>query len=1425
MNSLSRLGVIALVLSASIATLQAEDRAATKPLQILLVTGGCCHDYETQKTIIKKGLEARAHCEVTVVHQGGTTTDTRIPLYEDPNWAKPYDVVIHNECFAGVADPAWTARVLKPHQEGIPAVVVHCAMHCYRDKTDEWFKFCGVTSHGHGPAYPHAVLNSAGDHPVMEGFGPAWANPAGELYRIEKVWPNTTPLAVAKDREKGTEEVCVWTNLYGDTRVFGTTLGHHNETVSDETFLNLLTRGTLWAADKLEDKYLREPSSEPYLIPVDLAKGKKGTASSEETGKNNLVAHAFDGQPGTRWCAANATMPQWLAVDLGKSEKLTGARLEFESSGSVYQYRLEGSVDGSQWKTLVDRSKNENEKSHELEFEAEGIRHVRAQILANRQGGWASIRKFEVFGTEMIEVDPTLASLKDDDARLSDVRVPEGFEKTLFAAPPAVNYPVFVAAAENGDVYVSVDKNGSLDREPRRGAIHRLRDYTGDGKADEVTLFVPDVDSPRGIVWDRDRLYVMHPPHLSAFIDHNGDGRADEQQILVKDIAFGFKDRPADHTSNGVTLGIDGWLYLAIGDFGFMEAEGTDGRKLQMRGGGVMRVRPDGTGLEIYSSGTRNNLEIALDPLLNGFTRDNTNDGDGWDTRLLHFSGLGDHGYPRLYKFFNDEIVQPLADYGGGSGCGALYMDEAGFPTGFGNALYTADWGRGWIYRHLLEPAGATFTLDQNEFIRMTRPTDLDVDAQSNIYASSWKGATFKYDGEDVGYIVKVTPKGYEAPPVPDFPALAEEDLVPILKSPSHRLRLAAQRELLARGLTDEIVQRVKAIVADQNQSLASRVAAIYLLKQALESGSHEFLAEIARQDAQIRPLAIRALADRWDQQQEIPLQVIVDGLKDTAPRTRLESAVALARLNQTEQAAAIATLLDDQDDLVRHTAYKVLVRLNAHEACFQLLDTPSTTGQMRRYARYALQSMHDAKVVDGLISRLAAETDPERRQTLLIALCRLHFVEGEWKGNSWGTRPDFRGPYFQPETWEQSEKIAKVLSTTLQGTGSEEAAWLIGQMSRHRMNLPETLEFALAKAATDPAFTAVAVSLVAKESKIPAGATDLLVRFATDPAQDAATRGEATIALLKSNERDPFVAALVGLARLRGTDVKGAPYLQALAAFQNAKLLESRLDHLRDLAGNSTEEIPREATVWANAGLLHLANQQNAGDRVKRQLTESLASGWSDPARQAKLLEAALIINDRKLEPQVTQLLTSEQPAVAAAAQMVATAWQIGQRGEMRQGPKLETLSPSEAISLAVNTPGNAARGEQLYAKLACNKCHTVEPNEPSRGPYLPNVSKTYNREQLTESIVLPSAVIAQGFATNIFLLDDGRTLSGFVVSEAADAITIRDNQGEEHRINPNQIEARKKDETSIMPAGLVNEITPGELADLVTYLEGLGK
>ena len=168
--------------------------------------------------------------------------------------------------------------------------------------------------------------------------------------------------------------------------------------------------------------------------------------------------------------------------------------------------------------------------------------------------------------------------------------MPKGFKVVTFAKPPQVTYPTGVAASGNGDVYVSVDLNSSLDQKANRGKIVKCVDTDGDGVADKFTDYVPDIDSPRSSCFVGDTLYVVNPPFLSAFRDKDNDGIADEKVQLVTGMGFDLSFRGADHTSNGVRMGIDGWLYLAIGDYGFVEAKGRDGHTLHLRGGGVIRV-------------------------------------------------------------------------------------------------------------------------------------------------------------------------------------------------------------------------------------------------------------------------------------------------------------------------------------------------------------------------------------------------------------------------------------------------------------------------------------------------------------------------------------------------------------------------------------------------------------------------------------------------------------------------------------------------------------------------------------------------------------------------------------------------------------------------------------------------------------------
>ena len=230
------------------------ESQSDRPLQVLLVTGGCCHDYSFQSKAMQKGLEEHGTAvEWTVVNDGGTGTDAQIELYENPDWAKGFDVVIHNECFANTKDPDYIRKITRAHHDGANAVVIHCAMHTYRAaEIDDWREFLGVTSrrHDHQSRYPVKVV--AEDHPIMAGVPEGYISATDELYIIEKVWPQTTVLATSQSERDGKSHPVYWTNRYGKARVFGTTYGHSIDTFGDPVFLGILARAVEWAAGREE---------------------------------------------------------------------------------------------------------------------------------------------------------------------------------------------------------------------------------------------------------------------------------------------------------------------------------------------------------------------------------------------------------------------------------------------------------------------------------------------------------------------------------------------------------------------------------------------------------------------------------------------------------------------------------------------------------------------------------------------------------------------------------------------------------------------------------------------------------------------------------------------------------------------------------------------------------------------------------------------------------------------------------------------------------------------------------------------------------------------------------------------------------------------------------------------------------------------
>ena len=753
-------------------------------------------------------------------------------------------------------------------------------------------------------------------------------------------------------------------------------------------------------------------------------------------------------------------------------------------------------------------------------------------------------------------------------------KAPANFDVTLFAGPPVAMYPTCVNESPDGAVFVCVDPNLSLSTLKGVGRVMRLVDSDGDGRADTYTTFA-EMDSPRGVVSDGKTVYVMHPPNLTAYRDTNGDGIADTTFDLVKGLGFDLDFRGADHTTNNVELGPDGWLYVAVGDYGYMKAVGTDGKSISHRGGSVVRVRPDGTNLEIVTVGTRNIYDVAIDPFARVYARDNTNDGDGWNTRLHYLPFGANMGYPSLYQNFATEHFPSLHDYGGGSGVGSLWIQDPAWPAGMNDGLYTGDWTTQRIYKHALTPKGSIFEPTQEEFITLLRPADLALDGNSNLYVASLAGGQFTYNSDTVGYVVRVRPSGVSAAREPNVFKATDAALLRQLASANSVHRLHAQQELLRRGAKPAVVAALRRTIGDAKQRADVRAAAIFTLKQLQGTKANATLVSAAAAaDARVRETALRALADRTDQLQGVAPALFVNALRDSDPQIQIQALRGVVRLGARDQAASILPLVASSDQGISHLAIHALVALDAPNVALAALDSAPA---MRAGALRALAQMYEPAVVTGLVERLNRASDAETRGALVHTLARLANREGPWKGDWWTTRPAHLGPYFDPANWEESPRIQSALATTLAAASGEEFTRLANDLalnealprgagpllaavmaSHDSLRTPllqamvghaqldaNTMAIATKLDARSPELHGAVAQLLAGESTLGAGTFALARAAVLDPKLDPRIRGSLLTAIAQAPGNDALDVAAEVFSRLNpgaAPSASGAP-------------------------------------------------------------------------------------------------------------------------------------------------------------------------------------------------------------------------------------------------------------------------------------------
>ena len=225
-------------------------QAADAPkLKGLWTTGGCCHDYKKNAPLLAEKIAQYANVGFKIVGDPDS-----LKLFKDKDYAKDYDVVVYDLCYASEKNKDLIGNVTRTIKEGKPTVIIHCSLHNFRDiDWDDWREAMGLTSKSHD-GFRSLTTKKVVDHPIIKFWPADWKTPGEELYQNIKFWPNATALMTCYSVQSKKDHVVTWINQYGKGKVFATTLGHNMLTIGQDEYHHLLANGLLWTCGKLDEQ-------------------------------------------------------------------------------------------------------------------------------------------------------------------------------------------------------------------------------------------------------------------------------------------------------------------------------------------------------------------------------------------------------------------------------------------------------------------------------------------------------------------------------------------------------------------------------------------------------------------------------------------------------------------------------------------------------------------------------------------------------------------------------------------------------------------------------------------------------------------------------------------------------------------------------------------------------------------------------------------------------------------------------------------------------------------------------------------------------------------------------------------------------------------------------------------------------------------
>jgi len=989
-----------------------------------------------------------------------------------------------------------------------------------------------------------------------------------------------------------------------------------------------------------------------------------------------------------------------------------------------------------------------------------------------------------------------------------------------------------------------------IDSSPRESFLSMRADASGRlfvGGREAVFVYEPDADSEAGGLGKRREIFRFPADSWVYDLEIRGNdlyamtnralyllpGAVTKRTgVQAKRLVWGHPDYHPHQCFHGLAWGPDGYLYLSLGDmlvfYGdfrrpdhwghwtfFCQPEGT---RVPYTGvGGVLRCLPDGSDLQVVARGTRNSCGLVFDSRWNLFTHDNDHEGlplDYVPGRLLHVTPGADFGWPRGWMPRKtpdraDLLKTMLADMGRGIPVGQTYYDEPGLPEAYRGNLLLARWGRRAVTRYEVRRQGATFQATEHvvlEGLDTARPVGVAVGRGGNIFV------TLAYMAHNEGSPVyrsdllmirsRDRSGGRKFRGI-DLMRVNPERLFAELDSGASWPARRAYVELLRRGPA-----AVRGVVRRLMASTADRPEYPHLVWLAAHSARHGWVDAAAAlshlvklagdRQSLARPVVVRALAEYFAD--ELGLAATWDGLlEDRDPRVQHFAVIAQARRRFPSLDRIAAGPAQSSDTYIRQTAFQLLAR------------------------KASLKALGGWAGSDNHKLRLAAVLAIGTRLTIPPAVGSLR--PGMPLGG-WPSDKVYKVTYVG-ETVDLRQ-LGRV------GVFSTADHWAAGK----RTSEQETLFALLVARLKDPS-EAVRLQAAHFLSLTRDARSEPLVEVVRVESQQQRLKRAPIRGISELWVAGPFADREAGFETVhppetRAVDLAGT-YKSDGRTIKWSKLKSSRMFDFHKRYGDTDGAScyaylrlisPRRQQVlitpgsddglkvWVNGTVVHEHDTVRGGLPLQDVIFAELQPGSNELLFRVRnvLGEHCLYLHYRSLGGSVQPTLPEPLDAGGLAARLK----EAVRGGKQKVGAKFLAVDWAAEV-----TRGDKARGAKLFAAsgIGCAKCHAARGLAAVPGaPSLVGAGRRFTVPYLVESVLLPNRKVSPVFRSTVIVTNSGKTVTGLVVGETGQALTVLTSEAKRVEIPRAEIETRKTQNVSSMPPGLVK--TPAELRDLIAYL-----